>query len=152
MKKLKFKIEIKAPKENVYRSMLGLDNKSDYEGWTKVFNPTSTFKGSWQQGERIYFIGSDENGKQGGMVSEIAENTPNSFVSIRHLGVLDGDNEITSGPEVEKWAGGLENYDFSEENGVTTVTVELDSVEDYVDYFNKTYPKALEELKRLIES
>ena len=51
----------------------------------------------------------------------------------------------------EQWAGGLENYSFWENNGVTTVTVELDTVEEYMDYFTTTYPTALEKLKEISE-
>jgi hypothetical protein len=131
--------------------MLGINNIKTYEQWTSEFNPTSTYEGSWEKGAKIYFIGTDENGKRGGMVSEIADNMPFRFVSIRHYGILDGENEITEGAEVEKWAGGLENYSFEENNGVTTVTVDVDSMEDYIDFFNKTFPKALDKLKEIAE-
>ena len=83
------------------------------------------------------------------LFSRIAENIPNEFISIHHLGILDGDKEILDGPEVEGWGDALENYSFSENNGVTTVSVEMDTKEDYVDYFNETWPKALEILKKL---
>ena len=151
MKKLQFKKDINAPAEKVYNTMLGLDNIETYEQWTAEFNPTSTYEGSWKKGSKIYFVGTDENGKKGGMVSEIADNIPFQFVSIRHYGILDGENEITEGPEVEKWAGGLENYSFHEHNGVTTVTVESDAAEEYLDYFNTTWVKALNKLKELAE-
>lgn len=131
--------------------MLGLVNIKTYEQWTAEFNPTSSYEGSWEKGTKIYFVGTDENGKKGGMVSEIADNIPFLFVSIRHYGILDGENEITEGPEVEKWAGGLENYSFHENNGVTTVTVESDVTEDYLDYFDTTWPNALKKLKALSE-
>lgn len=42
--------------------------------------------------------------------------------------------EITSGEHVESWARSLENYSFEENNGITTVTIETDSPENYVDY------------------
>ena len=85
------------------------------------------------------------------MVSEIANNIPSKFVSIRHYGILDGDNEITDGPDVEKWAGGLENYTFDEHNGITTVTVETEADDEYLGYFDTTWPKALDKLKELSE-
>ncbi|MGJ5641072.1 SRPBCC domain-containing protein [Formosa sp. S-31] len=151
MKKLQYKIAIKASAEQVYNVMLGIENIKTYEAWTAEFNPTSTYVGNWDKGTKIYFIGTDENGKKGGMVSEIADNVPFRFVSIRHYGILDGDTEITEGPQVEKWAGGLENYMFQEHDGVTTVTVETDITEDYQDYFDTTWPKALEKLKALAE-
>ena len=151
MKKIHFKIEINAPAQKVYNTMLGLSDKSTYEYWVSAFNPTSTYEGTWQEGSKIYFVGVDENGKKGGMVSMIEANQPNKFVSIKHCGFLDGDNEITTGELVEKWAGGLENYTSQEANGITTVTVEMDAVEDYLDFFNATYPKALDKLKEISE-
>ncbi|MEP6262273.1 MAG: SRPBCC domain-containing protein [Gillisia sp.] len=151
MKKLQFKVSISAPAVRIYDVMLGISNKSTYEEWTSLFNPTSTYEGSWDKGNKILFIGVDEKGEKGGMVSRIAENIPHQFVSIQHYGLLKGDQEVTEGPEVEKWANGFENYTFEENNGTTTVTVDLDTTDDFVDYMNQTYPKALNKLKELCE-
>lgn len=152
MKRLQFKTSIKAPAAKVYNTMLGLSDKKTYEAWTTEFNPTSTYEGNWTKNSKMLFIGTGENGEKGGMASEIIENIPNQFVSIRSYGILKGDTEITSGEEVEKWAGGLENYSFNENNGVTTITVEVDVTEDFIDYFQTTYPKALSQLKANIEN
>src|SRR6478735_5019142 len=109
MKKLQFKISINAPVTKVYDCMLGISNKSTYEQWTSLFNPTSSYEGTWDKGTKILFVGVDEKGEKGGMVSRIAENNPNQFVSIQHYGLLKAGKEITEGPEVEKWAKGFEN-------------------------------------------
>lgn len=151
MKKLQFNESINAPANKVYDVMLGISNKSTYEQWTALFNPTSTYEGSWDKGGKMLFIGTDEKGDKGGMVSEISDNIPNRFVSIRHYGVLEANVEITEGPEVEKWANGFENYTFEENNGITTVTVDIDTTEDFSDYMNQTYPKALGKLKEICE-
>lgn len=151
MKKLQFKKEVNASAQKVYETMLGLKDKSSYEYWTSVFNPTSTYEGSWEKGSKIYFVGVDESGKRGGMVSEIEEHQAAQFVSIRHYGFLDGDTEVTTGTQVEKWAGGHENYSYQESNGITTVTVDIDTVEDYLDFFKNTYPSALDRLKEISE-
>ena len=151
MKKLKYQTIIQAPAEKVYRIMLGLDDIKTYEYWTASFNPTSTYEGSWDKGAKILFVGTDGDGKKGGMVSEIAENIPNQFVSIRHYGMLQGDKEITDGPEVEKWAGSLEDYRFEEKDGITTITVEVDADDEFAGYFDTTWPKAFEKLKDLAE-
>lgn len=151
MKKLQYTIDINASAEKVYNTMLGIHHIETYQQWTAEFNPTSTYEGNWKKGSKMYFIGTDEHGKKGGMVSEIAENLPYTLVSIRHYGMLDGDTEITEGAEIEKWAGALENYTFHEHNGITTVTIEIDMAEEYLDYFNTTWPKALETLKRISE-
>lgn len=151
MKKLQYSVNIKAPATKVYEQMLGIKNKETYEQWTALFNPTSTFQGSWDVGSKIQFIGVDEQGEQGGMVSRIIENVPNQFVSIQHYGLLKGDQEITEGPEVEKWANGFENYTFENDNGSTIVTVDVDTTEDFVSYMDEAYPKALNRLKELCE-
>ena len=151
MKKLQFKVSINAPVAKVYDFMLGISSKSTYEGWTALFNPTSTYEGSWNKGNKMLFVGTDEKGEKGGMVSKIVENIPNRFVSIQHYGLLKADKEITEGPEVEKWANGFENYTFEENKGIITVTVDLDTTEDFLDYMNQTYPKALDKLKELSE-
>jgi hypothetical protein len=151
MKKLQFKVSINAPVTIVYDFMLGINTKSTYEQWTSLFNPTSTYEGTWDKGNKILFVGIDEKGEKGGMVSRIAENILNRFVSIQHYGLVKADTEITEGPEVEKWANGFENYTFEENNGRTTVTVDLDTTEDFFGYMNETYPKALAKLKELCE-
>ena len=151
MQKLQFKKEINASAQKVYETMLGLKDKATYEYWVATFNPTSTYEGSWDKGSKIRFVGTDENGNKAGMVSEIEENKPADFVSIRHYGFLDGDTEVTTGEQVEKWAGGHENYTFEENNGITTVTVDLDTIDEYLDYFNTTYPKAMDKLKEISE-
>lgn len=151
MKKLQFKEEINAPAQKVYETMLGLKDKNTYNQWTAAFNPTSTYEGTWEKGSKIYFLGVGEDGKKGGMVSQIEENQPAKFVSIRHNGFLDGDTEITTGEHVEKWAGSHENYSYQENNGVTTVTVEVDTPEEYMDHFNGAFPSALEKLKEISE-
>jgi hypothetical protein len=151
MKKLQYKITINSPATLVYDFMLGIKNKSTYEQWTALFNPTSTFEGNWEKGSKMLFVGVDSKGEKGGIVSRIAENIPNAFVSIHHYGLLNAGQEITEGPEVEKWANGFENYTFEEKDGITTVIVDLDLTADFVDFMNETYPKALDKLKEICE-
>jgi hypothetical protein len=151
MEKLQFNISIHAPVSAVYNIMLGISSKSTYEQWTAMFNPTSTYEGNWEKGSKMLFIGVDEKGEKGGIVSKIAENIPHQFVSIQHYGLVNAGKEITEGAEVEKWANGFENYSFEENNGVTMVKVEIDATEEFIDFMNETYPKALIKLKELCE-
>ena len=151
MKKLQFNISIHAPVSAVYNIMLGISSKSTYEQWTAMFNPTSTYEGNWEKGSKMLFIGVDEKGEKGGIVSKIAENIPHQFVSIQHYGLVNAGKEITEGAEVEKWANGFENYSFEENNGVTMVKVEIDATEEFIDFMNENYPKALNKLKELCE-
>lgn len=152
MKKLIYKQSINASAEKVYKTMLGLEQIGTYEEWTAAFNPTSSYEGNWEKGSKMMFVGVDESGQKGGMISRIAELEPAQFVSIQHYGMLKDGKEITTGPEVEQWANSFENYRFSETNGTTTVQVELDMVADYESYMNETYPQALLKLKALCEN
>lgn len=151
MGKLRFSIFIEAPVFSVYDSMLGLTDKKSYENWVSIFSPSSTYEGSWEKGNKIYFTAVDASGKKGGMVSEIAENISPKFVSIEHKGFLADGKEILSGEEVDKWAGCHENYSLSENNGITEVVVELDSTSEYSGYFDEKYPLALQKLKDFCE-
>ncbi|MBA5792436.1 MULTISPECIES: SRPBCC domain-containing protein [unclassified Flavobacterium] len=152
MERIQFTVEIKASAQKVYDAMLGLTNKETYNQWVSAFNPTSTYEGSWDKGSKIYFVGTDEQGKKAGMISEIMEHQPAKFVSIRHYGFLQNGEEITTGEQVEKWSGGFENYSYNEADDITTVTVDLDTVDEYLDYFNNAYPKALIQLKNYVEN
>jgi len=128
MEKLHFEIVIQATAKKVYDTMIG---EKTYQAWTTVFNASSHVKGSWTKGSKILFIGTDEQGKQGGMVSRIVENIPNEFISIEHYGMIKDGEEIVSGPEVERWAGSHENYTFKEKGSETTLSVAMDSDEEY---------------------
>lgn len=148
MKRLNFSIRIQAPAGKVYHTMLGQDT---YNQWTAVFNPTSRYEGSWAKGSEIRFLGTEEDGTSGGMLSRIAENIPERFVSIEHFGIIRKGERITSGPEVEAWAGGLENYIFTPVGDATLLDVQVDAGRDFTDYMQDTYPRALEVLKNICE-
>ena len=65
MKKLHCSIEINAPVKKVWDTML---EDATYRQWTGAFNPGSFYKGSWEKGSKILFLGPDPNtGKEGGM-------------------------------------------------------------------------------------
>jgi uncharacterized protein YndB with AHSA1/START domain len=144
-----FTIRINAAADKVYKTML---DDATYRQWTAEFNPTSHYKGTWAKGTKMLFIGMDENGNAGGMVSRVRENIPGQFISIEHLGLVKDNEEITSGAEVEGWAGSLENYTFKTDGNATIVEVDMDSNPDFKSYFETMWPKALQKLKSICES
>lgn len=148
MNKMHFEMQINAPKEKVWNVMLGSDT---YPQWTDVFMPGSTFEGSWDQGSKIVFTAPDENGKKSGMVARIAENRPQEFVSIEHIGQLIDGVEDTESEEVKQWAGAREEYTFEELAGGTKVHVDVDVPDEFKDEMTKLWPQALEKLKLIAE-
>jgi hypothetical protein len=143
-----YSIEIKAPVAKVYETML---NKPTYQIWTTEFDPSSSFEGSWEKGSKIIFGAVDKDGKASGMIAEIAENIPNKFVSICHKGMLEGGVEILEGEKVDSWKNAKENYTFEPTEAGTKVIVDIDITQEYKDYFDTTWVKALEKLKEICE-
>lgn len=123
-----------------------------YRQWTDVFNPGSYYEGSWDKGSEIRFIGSDDTGASGGMLGTIVENRPNEFVSIEYSGMIIEGVPDTTSDAAKTVVGTHENYSFSEEDGVTTVTVEMDSDDEYAAMFEESWPVALDKLKELSET
>ncbi len=151
MKKLSYSKEISASPERVHDVMLGLSDKQTYQQWTTPFNPTSNWEGGWNKGDKILFTGIAEDGSKEGMVARIAENEPGKFVSIEHYGMLEKGKEITEGEKVDSWKGAHENYRFEPTANGTRVTVDVDTVDEYVSYFDEAWPKALDALKEVSE-
>ena len=149
MQKLHFSMLINAPKDKVWHAML---DDQPYREWTNAFNEGSYYKGSWEKGSKILFLGPDPNtGEEGGMVSRIAENKPYEFISIEHLGIVQNGVEDTTSEAARKWAPAFENYTFNDKDGATEVLVDIDIEDEHVQMFNEMWPEALRKLKELAE-
>ena len=144
MIKLKFNTTIDAPREKVWSVLW---NDETYRAWTSAFMEGSYAETDWKQGSKVLFL----DGKGEGMVSTIADARPNEYMSIKHLGMVKDGVEDTTSEEVKKWAGAMENYTLKGENGRTELLVDMDTTEGSVEYFEKTWPKALEKLRELAE-
>jgi hypothetical protein len=145
MKTLKFNITINAPRERVWKVLWEDDS---YRKWTSVFSAGSRADTDWKKGSKVYFLGA--NGE--GMISTIAEIQPFEYMSFRHIGTLMKGVEDYDSEESRKWAGAMENYSLKETGGNTELTVELDTVTDFQEYFSKTFPEALKKVKELSEN
>lgn len=146
MIKVNFSAAIHAPKQRVWYILW---EKSFYEQWTSLFSEGSTVKtDGWKEGSMVQFLGPNENG----MVSMVVANKPNEYMSFRHLGIVKDGVEDTTSDEATGWAGAMENYTLKEENGITALTVEMETTEEYKDYFNNKWPKALAKVKELSEA
>ncbi len=145
-----FEIVINASAQKVWDTMLA---EETYREWTATFEPSSCYEGSWEKGSKIKFLSSVSGS---GMISEIVENIPHKFLSIKHLGEIKNGVEDTTSEEVKKWAPAFENYTFVEIGGQTQLEIDMEmesSVESKAmkEMFEGMWPKALVKLKEICE-
>jgi hypothetical protein len=145
MQKINFSTSINAPKEKVWKTLW---DDANYRNWTSVFAEGSYAKtDNWKQSSKVLFL----DGKGSGMVSVVAANKPNEFMSFKHLGIVKDSIEDVTSEKVKEWAGAVESYTLNGTNGKTELIVEMDITDEFKDYFVNTWPKALEKVKELSE-
>ncbi len=145
MKKIHFSTTIQSSPEKVWQTLWNIDS---YRQWASVFSPDSTVQtDNWKEGSKVLF----HDGSGNGMVSTVAANKPNQFMSFKHLGMVKEGVEDTASDEVKGWAGAHENYTLTSSNGTTKLSVDMDITDEFEGYFEKTFPKALAEVKRIAE-
>ncbi|MCY3773916.1 MAG: SRPBCC domain-containing protein [Gemmatimonadetes bacterium] len=142
--KLVYSITINASREQVWHALF---DDEPFRKWSGVFAEGSHYVGDWSEGSEIRFLveGND------GMVSVIHENRPHEYMSIRHIGYIRNGVEDLESDEVKSWTPAFENYTLKDVDGGTHLTVETDTFNDFVEYFNETWPKALVVVKKMAE-
>lgn len=146
MEKINFEIVINKDVQTVWHKMLDIES---YKEWTKTFEPTSFYEGSFTEGSDIKFMSSNRSG----MVGFIKEARLYEFISIEFTGFLkDGEKDLDI-PGAKEVIGTHENYSFekiSEEE--TKVFVEMDMHPEYKAMMSAAWPKALLKLKEICET
>jgi uncharacterized protein YndB with AHSA1/START domain len=145
MKNLTFSAKISAPVKKVWDTMLSQDT---YQKWTAAAWPGSMYVGTWQQGENVRFVGA--NG--GGTLANLIAVEPYKHIKAIHNAILlEGGIEDRDSEWAKKWVGSIEEYTFSEKNGVTELLVSMTIYPEWEKMFNNDWPKALAALKDLCE-
>ncbi|MFA5800845.1 MAG: SRPBCC domain-containing protein [Thermoleophilia bacterium] len=143
MQKMKFSIEIIAPRENVWKTLW--ENES-FRDWASIVDEGTYMVGEMKAGNKVQFISSVSGY---GVTSLIEKLVPNEFAVFRQM----TDTKESGEQEREKeWAGGTESYSLAEKDGVTTLTVEFDVPRGQEETFKVRFPKALERVKILAET
>jgi hypothetical protein len=144
-----FSVRVNASAAVVWTTMF---DDSTYRQWTSVFNPNSYFEGDWLPGSEIRFLGTGDDGKTSGMYGVITENRPHQYVLIEYQGQIVNDVDDTTSREARQLIGAREAYSFSETDGTTTVTIDVDTADTYAELFGELWPKGLAKLKELAEA
>ena len=144
MKKLHFSVDIKAPKEDVWKTLW---TDSTYRRWTSAFNAGSYAESDWKEGSKVLFL--DSNGD--GMFSVIDKLIPDEFMSFKHMGEVKSKKELPNDEKSKLWAGAKENYTLRQKGEITTLSVDMDITEEFEQMFNDAFPKALQLVKEISE-
>ena len=144
LKPLRYTVTIRAPREAVWDAMLAPET---YRAWTAAFCEGSYYEGSWNEGEKILFLGPGGEG----MTSVIVESRRPERVSIKHLGIVKDGREDTTSEAAAAWSPAFETYTFVEAGGETELTAEVETPPDFEAFMDAAWPKALAKLKEICE-
>lgn len=142
-----YSIHIPAPRNEVFQTVIG---KETYPQWTEEFGPGSDVQGEWKQGETLRFTAPNANGSFDGMLSEVAQMRENEYIALHHMGMLRDGKEVTVGEESMLWKDAHEIYTFTESDHGTLFEVEVDIEEQWEDFFNDAWARALKRLQEVV--
>jgi len=140
--RLQLSIDIKANKEKIWEALW---DDAHYRDWSSVFGEGSHYVvESWKEGSKILFLSSD----QSGIYSIIERHVPNNSIQFKHIGnVLNGKEQFID-DETKKWSGATETYSLKEGSGFFTLLIEIDVLDEHVEFMSSKLPAALEKIKK----
>ena len=141
MNRLEFSINIDAEKSKIWKALW---DDSSYRDWAGVFFEGSYAKAeNWDEGCTVHFLAPD----QSGIYSLIETHIPNSLIRFKHIGsVVDGKEQLIDDAS-KKWTGATEIYRITKGKNTNILEVEIDVMDEHLDFMKSTFPKALEKIK-----
>ena len=150
METLQFRTHIAAPPERVWDVML---TDATYRDWTTAFHPGSRFEGEWRRGATMRFLGPEDGGGASGLVSEVVTADRPRVAVVRHLGFVQGGQDVTDPAVVGAWAGALERCTLHASGDGTDLVVDVDAPdEETAGMHSRSWPPALARLTELCEA
>lgn len=139
--RLTFSIDIKAEKAEIWKALW---DESSYRDWAGVFFEGSyVIADNWEEGSKVLFLSPD----QSGIYSLIQTHIPNKIMVFKHVGKVLNGKEQPLDEETKTWTGATETYTLIEGIDTNTLRVEIDVLDEHLDFMKTTFPKALERLK-----
>ena len=139
MKFLEFEIQINATPEKVWETLLTQDS---YKKWASAMNEGTYFEGNWEVGSIMKFLDPQNNG----MYNLVTENIRFKVLGMKHLGwILKG--ELSP----QNWEDSTLNYILEPSENGTLLKGTVNSLDEFVEFFNSKYPQIFEHIKRLAE-
>lgn len=138
---MKFTIQIEAARTKVWDTLW---QDAALRQWAGIIDPGTYLVGELREGNEVQFI----SGNGYGVTSLIEKLVPGELLVLRH----QADTQDDGARERDKqWTGGTESYQLTEQDGATRLTIAFDVPPELEQYFEDTYPKAMETIKSLAE-
>ena len=139
MKLLEFEIQINATPEKVWETLFTQDS---YKKWASAMNKGTYFEGNWEVGRGMKFLDPQNNG----MYNLVTENIPNKQLGMKHLGwIMNG--ELSP----QNWEDSTLQYILEPNENGTLLKGTVNSLDEFVNFFNTKYPQNFEHIKKLAE-
>lgn len=140
MKLLEFTTQISATPEKVWNVLF----TQDYYGkWSSAMNSGTYFEGNWEEGSIMKFLDQKNNG----MYNLVEINKENQLLRMKHLGwIIDG--ELSP----QGWEDSTVTYILEPNDNGTLLKAEVNSLDEFIEFFNTKYPQNFELIKNLSES
>ncbi len=139
--KLSFSIDIKAEKTKIWDALW---NEKHYRDWaSEFFEGSFAITDNWKEGSKVLFLSPD----QSGIYSIIKKHIPNKTMMFQHIGNVVKGKEQPMDDETRKWSGTTEVYTLTEGIDSNTLRVDIDVLDEHLDFMKNTFPKALEKIK-----
>ncbi len=140
--RLEFSIDIRAEKTKIWKALW---DDGSYRKWASVFFDGSyAVADGWKEGSKVHFLGPDKSG----IYSVIDKHIPNKIIRFRHIGNVVGGKEQPIDNDSKKWSGATEIYKLTEGKDSNTLTVEIDVLDEHLEFMTNTFPIALEKIKK----
>ena len=145
MNRLIFKTNIKAKKITIWQTLW---EEGSYRNWVKVFGEGSYMKvESWEENSKVQFLDANHNG----IYSSIEKYLSNQLVRFNHIGSIIDGKEQPIDIETKKWSGAKEEYRIEEGGNHNTLVIEIDIMDEHLEFMKDRLPKALETIKENAE-
>ena len=140
--RLEFSIDIQAEKATIWKALW---DETYYRDWAGVFAEGSYYLADdLKAGSKIMFLGPDGSG----IHSIIETHVPNKAIQFKHIGMVVDGKEQPIDDETRKWSGATENYSLIEGTDSISLVIQIDVLDEHLEFMSSKFPKALERVKK----
>lgn len=142
LNRLLFSIDIAADKTKIWKAIW---EDKYYRDWASIFFEGSYYEAkNLNEGSKIMFLGPDQNG----IYSLIQTHIPEEIIKFKHIASVTNGKLQAIDDESKKWTGANEIYSLKEGLNSISLQVEIDVLDEHVEFMSSKLPLALEKIKK----